>query len=311
MNILDHYDENNLHIHEPETFDNENYFCKLDYDKKPFIIQTNHICYNFKNILENNIYISIGSPEYALWIEQLYHKCIDIIYDKNKEWFDEPLEHQDIENSFLSPIKSNIKLNCYDVKCNIEENECVILDNNGKCIEKNDLFKSKIIPTIHIKGIQFNSKNFEFDMNVKYITSYGKYEENEEINEESNNKYTNESHEEVIEENNEIVNNNSLEENEITLNEEDNKDTNEEDNEDTNDLDNEDTNDLEEFEILPEDDKPIYLNNHKTFAMIYELATNKIDEDIREHITQFLTNKKIKINLDLEELFQTNDSDQE
>jgi hypothetical protein len=340
MNILEHYDENNIYLHEPETYDNENYFCKLDYGDKPFIIQTNHICYNFKNIIEETIYISIGSPDYALWIEQLYHLCIKHIYDKSKDWFDEPLEYRDIENSFLTPIKTNIKLNCYDVKCNVHNNNCVIVNNNGKCVEKEDLLNTKIIPTIHIKGIQFNSKHFEFDMDVKYIVVYGNYEESKEdkhleenidgldnpeqtnkpdetnqdeeenkyettnkqpeikhdktTQNEQENKYEETSQEEIIQNyhnENEILDNEYLEENKNDL--EENKD------------------DLEEFEILPDNDEPIHMmNNDKSLTMIYELATNRIEQDVIEHLRQILTNKKIKINLDLEELFNE-DSDSE
>lgn len=353
MNILEHYDENNLHLHEPETYDNENYFCKLDYDHKPFIIQTNHICYNFKNIVEETIYVSIGSPDYALWIEQLYHSCIKHIYDKSKDWFDEPLEYRDIENSFLTPIKTNIKLNCYDVKCNVNDNDCVIVNNNGKCVEKDDLLNTKIIPTIHIKGIQFNSKHFEFDMDVKYIVVYGNYEESKE--------------DEVLEENVDVLDNHeeTNQQEEITQNEETSQETtnqettqqeetsqettqhenhqdegtsqqekyqHEEANEEANEevikndhsenkilnneiLDNEsleeNKDDLVEFEIIPDNDEPIHMMNHdKSLAMIYELATTRIEQDVIEHLRQILTEKKIKINLDLEELFNE-DSDSE
>ena len=44
--------------------------------------------------------------------------------------------------------------------------------------------------------------------------------------------------------------------------------------------------------------------------MIYELATTRIEQDVIEHLRQILTQKKIKINLDLEELFNE-DSDSE
>ena len=386
MNILEHYDENNIYLHEPETYDNENYFCKLDYGDKPFIIQTNHICYNFKNIIEETIYISIGSPDYALWIEQLYHLCIKHIYDKSKDWFDEPLEYRDIENSFLTPIKTNIKLNCYDVKCNVHNNNCVIVNNNGKCVEKEDLLNTKIIPTIHIKGIQFNSKHFEFDMDVKYIVVYGNYEESKEDKhleenidgldnpeqtnkpdetnqDEEENKYettnkqpeikhdkTNQDEEEnkyettnkqpeikhdkttQNEQENKYEETNKqpeIKHDKTTQNEQENKyeETSQEEiiqnyhneneildneylEENKNDLE-ENKDDLEEFEILPDNDEPIHMmNNDKSLTMIYELATNRIEQDVIEHLRQILTNKKIKINLDLEELFNE-DSDSE
>ena len=48
MNILEHYEQNLIHIEDPDTNDNENYYCNITYDDKPFIIQTNHICFNFK-----------------------------------------------------------------------------------------------------------------------------------------------------------------------------------------------------------------------------------------------------------------------
>ena len=79
MNILEHYDESLIQLGEPQTNDDENYYCPLNYNDSPFIIQTNRVCYSFKDI-NDTICISLASQEYALWIESLYKYCIELIW---------------------------------------------------------------------------------------------------------------------------------------------------------------------------------------------------------------------------------------
>ena len=67
MNILEHYDETLINLGEPETNDDENYYCPLKYNDSPFIIQTNRVCYSFKEINEN-FCVSLASQDYALCI---------------------------------------------------------------------------------------------------------------------------------------------------------------------------------------------------------------------------------------------------
>ena len=97
MNVLEHYDQSLINLGDPETNDDENYYCNLTYNDSPFIIQTNRICYCFKD-LRDTIYISLASQDYALWIESLYKYSIELIYNKSSEWFDEELSFTDIEN---------------------------------------------------------------------------------------------------------------------------------------------------------------------------------------------------------------------
>jgi hypothetical protein len=168
MNVLEHYEENLVGLGEPETSDNENYYCSLTYNDSPFIIQTNRVCYSFKE-LSDTICVSLVSQEYALWMETLYLYCIELVYAKSSDWFEEELSHDDIESSFLSPLKSNIQNSCYDIQCSIEKNNVIMVDKEGRIVNKNNLKNYKIVPTIHIKGIQFNSKHFGLDLSLKSV----------------------------------------------------------------------------------------------------------------------------------------------
>ncbi len=157
MNVLEHYDEQVIGLSDPEIQEKEQYYCHLNYNESPFIIQTNRICYSFKEMTEK-IHISLVSQDYTIWMEKLYLKCIELIYENSTDWFEDELSHEDIESSFISPLKSNIKQGCYDIQCCIEKNNMIIVDKDGRITNKNNLKNYKIIPTIHVKGIRFNSK---------------------------------------------------------------------------------------------------------------------------------------------------------
>jgi len=178
MNILEHYDASVIKLSEPETSDHENYYCRLSYNDSPFIIQTNRVCYSFKDLTEH-ICISLASQDYALWVESLYQYCIELIYNKSSEWFDEELTYNDVENSFLSPLKSNIQKGCYDINCSLDQNNLVIIDSKGCIVHKSQLKNYKIVPTLHIKGIHFNSKNFMLDILLKSVIVLEQYDSTE------------------------------------------------------------------------------------------------------------------------------------
>ena len=302
MNVLEHYEENLVGLGEPETSDNENYYCSLTYNDSPFIIQTNRVCYSFKE-LSDTICVSLVSQEYALWMETLYLYCIELVYAKSSDWFEEELSHDDIESSFLSPLKSNIQNSCYDIQCSIEKNNVIMVDKEGRIVNKNNLKNYKIVPTIHIKGIQFNSKHFGLDLSLKSVIVL---EENTRTNEAPApapvpapvpvpapapvpvpvpapvhapvpapvyDEPYDEPYDEYYDE--------PLTEVDVELQDE-----------------------LYEMDLKgfkPDGDQ--FIKNHN-FANIYEFMDKKIKEDVLEHLKIMLLKKKIKLHIDLNELFE-------
>lgn len=256
MNILEQYESSRIGLGEPQTTDNEHYYCSLTYEDNPFIIQTDRICYSFKDI-GDVLNVSLVSQDYALWIESLHQHCIELVYEKSAQWFEEELSHADIEHSFLSPLKTNIQNTCYDMVCSVDP-ITIIADEAGEKIT-HTLNQYKILPTIHIKGITFNSKHFKFDLRLTSVVVLEEIESDNETDLESDTE---------------------LEE-----------------------LDNPELSEVDLTEIKPEGDLNMHINENE-FVEVYSFLDKKIRNDLLGHLNQMFTKKRIKVNIDLADLFE-------
>jgi hypothetical protein len=251
----------------------------LTYNNSPLVIKTNRLCYYRKRpgvykSSEGYIHVSITSKDYLEWFEQFYHDSISIFQKASVDWFEEPLTITDIECCFINPLKSNIKNNCFDVLCSIDESRMIIVDSNENIKNLEELEDSNIIPTFHIKGIKFNSKHFlfEIELNNLYIVS------DSELNTET--LEGPEIKEEVKEE---------KEEKEVKVVKEELRDIKDDE------LDEYDmnTDNLEETDLQLEE-LGIY--------EVYEIINTKIKENMLQNIRNILISKKIKTKLDLAEM---------
>jgi hypothetical protein len=293
MNVLGHYDKENIHIATPSEIDDDNYFCKLSYNNMPFIIKTNKVCY-YKKIRESKtneqyVNISISSKEYLEWFEQFYHDCIELFHQCSTDWFENEMSLSDIEFSFINPLKSNIKNNCFDIVSSIDENRVHIIDTEDNFISLSKLTDCNVIPTFHIRGIKINTKHFMFEIELnnlcvilpKHLEENKEYNEPLEKNENSQNR--------------EKENTDKLEdkiEDKI-----ENLAIQKEDDIDEFDI---DTNNLDEIEIEINE-----LNMYKMF----ELINKKIKENMVDNLKSIFASKKIKTNLELLEVI--NDDEEE
>ena len=169
MNVLDFYHAKHITIGEPIELEDDHYFCKLSYNQSPFIVKTNKVCYYKKRKNNNYLYISLTSKEYLEWFETFYHDIIDQFHTLSAEWFEDPLTKSDIECSFINPLKTNIKDNCFDIMCSIDENRIMITDTNDNMTTLDQLNEQDVIPTFHIKGIKFNSKHFSLEIELHHL----------------------------------------------------------------------------------------------------------------------------------------------
>lgn len=273
MNVIDHYDSSKINIGNAVELDDDNYFCKLTYNNSPLVIKTNRLCYYRKRpglykSSDGYIHVSITSKDYLEWFEQFYHDSISIFQKASVDWFEEPLTITDIECCFINPLKSNIKNNCFDVLCSIDESRMIIVDSNENIKNLEELEDSNIIPTFHIKGIKFNSKHFlfEIELNNLYIVS------DTELNTgESESLEEPEIKEEVKEVKEELRDIKDDELDEYDMN----------------------TDNLEETDLQLEE-LGIY--------EVYEIINTKIKENMLQNIRNILISKKIKTKLDLAEM---------
>ena len=271
MNVLDHYNKSNLLLSDPYTIDDDTYFCKFSYNSMPFVVKTNKVCYVKEHNKNKFINVSVTSQDYLIWFETLYTDCIQMFYEKSQDWFEEPLELNDIEFSFVNPLKSNIRYNCFDIQCIIDSNRLNVNDSNENIHSLDNVKDSKVIPTFHIKGIKFNSKHFMFEIelvNLYIILDAAMDKESKPVESTSNL--------EVIQKVNN-VDTLETEFSEVNIK----------------------TDNLEDSKIVIDENK---------FYKIYEIVNNKIKENMVEHLRNLFLQKKIKNEIDLTEMVDDEDN---
>lgn len=130
------YDPKEIHVFDPEEHEDQ-HFSKFTYAKEPFIVKPCIPC------LYKPGHLYIPDASLLEWFDRFYQDSIRIFHEASKDWFEDPLTLQEVETSFLSPLKASIK-DGFEVVCNI-------------CPEG---VERHVSPSFHIKGVQFNSKHF-------------------------------------------------------------------------------------------------------------------------------------------------------
>ena len=157
MNVLDHYEVDRLGIGNAIEMDDDHYFCKMSYDDEPFLIRTSRSCIYRKKADPSSTYayVSVTHKDYLEWFEEFYKGVISRFHSQSLDWFEEPMTHHEFECSFINPLKSNIKQQCFDILCKTDEK-----------LSLDELEDVEAFPTFHVKGIRFNTKHFMFDIEL-------------------------------------------------------------------------------------------------------------------------------------------------
>ena len=305
MNVLDNYKEELLNLGDPIEIDDDTYFCKFNYNNMPFMIKTNKICI-FKTIKKNKdnyVNISITSKDYLVWFESFYKSCIETFHQRSEDWFEEALTLSDVEFSFINPLKSNIKDNCFDIQCVTDENRLHIVDTKDNVNSLDSLKDCNIIPTFHIKGVKFNNKHFSLDIEVNNILIIL-----EDLDEDGNGVLSG-----GLEDSHSSTAVNSMIDNSIFMQSNKEKDLSikatksEEFKNVTNsnkELYLENENELNEVHLPLEDLEEMKMDIESNgFYEIYELLDEKIKDNIVQNIQKIFNKKKIKLNMDLTDIF--------
>jgi hypothetical protein len=278
MNVLDFYNAKHIQIGEPLELEDDNYFCKISYNNAPFILKTNKVCYYKNRKSSKHVYISVTSKEYLEWFENFYHDSIEKFHAVSTEWFEDEMTHSDIECSFINPLKTNIKDNCFDIMCTIDENRLMVTDTKDNIHTFAELSENEVIPTFHIKGIKFNSKHFalEIELNHLYILLSNEETEQTEL-------------QQVVEP---VVEPVPVPEPEVETEPEPEPE-------------------LSEYIMKTEDldQADVHLDN-LTIYKIYEFLNTRIKESLIEEIRGVFTSKKIKARLDFSEVIDDEETEE-
>ena len=152
--------ENDLYIQTPEIFSKGGFIKTGNKNYIDLVFNNNH-----EKILE--------------WFENLENRIKVLIFEKRKEWFSESsVEMSDIENIFISPIRSQKSGKQFVLRSNVESaknsfinvSSIKVYDNNQNEISSNEINNNtKFIALLHLAGLKFSSRTFQIYIEIKQI----------------------------------------------------------------------------------------------------------------------------------------------
>ena len=180
------FDFNQVSLLSPSCLSGDSYFTRIFYNDKPVIIQTpksltkQGISKSGKKFYTDLVFDN-ESEIFIDWIEKLEERCIDIIFNKSQEWFQNALEKDDIESAFMPCLKSfNSGKKC-SLRANIQSitgDNSITIYNETKdtLLAENVNNKTKVITIIEFQGVKFNSRNFQLILDLKQIMVIDEYQ---------------------------------------------------------------------------------------------------------------------------------------
>ena len=173
---------NLLDLEDPKGVQGGSHVAKIKLDKDEFFIKTGK-CISRNGIVTNgrkqyiDLMFSSSDNTFVEWVEKLEESLQKKIYEKSSEWFENELNPDDIENSFLASLKPFRSGKFYLLRCNLSPisqltptSGIKIYDEEGNDLNVDDVKENKkMICIININVIRFSSKNFQVDYYIKQI----------------------------------------------------------------------------------------------------------------------------------------------
>ena len=191
MDILEpneRFDFSLLGLGQPSSIQGGAYFTKLQYNEKPFYIETpksltrQGFVKNGKKMVVDLMFDNTNE-EFIHWIENLETKCQELIHEKGDSWFQNKLEMNDIESAFNSPMKIYKSGKFYLVRVNVKMNYSTnnpyikIYNENEVPLSIDDVnTETNVISILEIQGIKFTTRSFQIEMEVKQMMVLNTYE---------------------------------------------------------------------------------------------------------------------------------------
>jgi hypothetical protein len=175
------FDFNNLTLSQPIAVQGGAYFTKIKFKSDPLYIQTPK-CLTKQGINETSkkayldLMYSTDNEDVIEWFENLESTLINLIFQKKHLWFQDDIEHGDIE-SFFNQITRAYKGGKYHlIRTSIAKNKsnnqytCKVYDENENILPIGDIKEHNlIIPIIEILGIKFSARSFQVELIGKQI----------------------------------------------------------------------------------------------------------------------------------------------
>jgi hypothetical protein len=218
----------------------------------------------------------------------LYKSCIELVAERSEDWFDEPMTVSEVENAFINPLKSNIKGECFDIRCATHEDRLHIVDTKDNVYSLEELSNCNVIPTFHIKGLKVNSKYFGLDIEVNnLLVILEDLDEESETHETHETQQPLETHKNVA---SPTLHKEMKQPKEVKTEKEEKKDL--------------EKDELNEVSIPTDNLEEMSMDIESNgFYEIYELLDEKIKENVIQNLEKIFNKKKIKVNLELTDIF--------
>ena len=177
----DDFDFSTIHLAYPTSIQGGAFFTKIYFSGKPLYIQTPKSLTKqgfIKNGKKIHCELMFESNEdiFIKWLENLEAKCVELLFEKGEQWFQEKLDKNDIESAFSSPTKIYKSGKYYLVRCNVKINTSTnnpsirIYSEDETPLTMDDItYDKKIISVIEIQGIKFTSRSFQLDIEMKQV----------------------------------------------------------------------------------------------------------------------------------------------
>ena len=353
-NILtdtENFDFSNLSLTSPSGIQGGSYFTRILNDGNPLYVQcpsckTKQGIVNSGRKIYSDVVLTKDNTPFIEWIEKLESICQKLILDKSDDWFENSLDLNDIEESFISPLKLYKSGTMYILKCSLDKSPqglnkpaCVVYDENNESISVDEINnETSIIPLIHFNGIKFTNKNFQIEIIIRQIMKLNDInntpeqlikkptgvntleeikdlenkvlDETPKVDEPTNvDKQVDADEDANVEETEENVEEpeENVEETEENVEETEENDKNSIELE-SNGGESDYLSDLEEIDVNVTDNEKFHLKDKSdVYYKIYKMTRDKIKDMQKNELTVFFENKKINTNNILDDLYESDD----
>jgi len=185
-----YFDFNKLKLSQPVALSGNSYFTSLSLlNGNPILIQTPPILTKngFVKSAKKNVCDLVFDSECSeciQWFENLETNCYRLLHEQSSNWFQNTLEHDDIENAFSPSLKSYKSGKCQICRCNVSSDfntqtpKTKIYDENELPVSYEDINdKTKLIVLLEVRGIKFTTRSFQLDFDIRQMMIVAKNEE--------------------------------------------------------------------------------------------------------------------------------------
>lgn len=168
-----------LVVGKPTTIPGGNFFIRYSIDESPLYIQPPKcMIKQIQSKSGRKMYCDIifqqENEQFIRWMESLENKSQKMIYQHKNDWFETPLELEDIEGSFVPAMKIFKAGKSYVVRTNVPikngQANLKIYDEDEKDVQIESVKENmQVMVILEIQGVRCSSSSFQIDIELKQM----------------------------------------------------------------------------------------------------------------------------------------------